>query len=154
MRKPYLLAIFILVSVVGLADASYLTYQHYAKIIPPCPAYLPFFDCGAVLTSQYATIGSVPIALVGTIHYALLTLLAILALYFQKKTLLKLIFILTAVALLFSAYLVYLQLFVLEAICFYCTLSALVSLILFIVALVLCRSDRLITQDEKSKTTR
>ena len=125
----YAVASLILTSI-GLLDALYLTYQHYANTIPPCHLSL-FADCGQVLQSVYATVYGIPIALLGAIHYSLLFLSLFVALYSGKILWKRIIFILTAIGFVTSLYLVSLQGFVLHAWCVYCLFSALTSFVLY-----------------------
>ncbi len=122
----------------GLADAAYLTHEHYLNIIPPCHInrfFTILSDCGLVLHSKYAVLFGVPLALLGAIHYFILSS-AIMAALFTKKRIFKIwILIQSAGGALFSIYLMYLQFFVIKSICVYCTLSALVSFIIFILSL-------------------
>ncbi len=127
----------------GIADAGYLTYEKLAGIVPPCGTG---FQCETVLTSTYASIGPVPLSAFGLGYYATVFLLAILhfiefdfskASFLQKTQVKKsnpidLLQIVTLFGLLFSAYLIFLMGVVLQAWCFYCLLSAIISTLLFI----------------------
>ncbi len=125
----YAVASLILTSI-GLLDALYLTFQHYANTIPPCHLSL-FGDCGEVLQSVYATIYGIPIALLGTVHYSLVFLSLFVALYTGKIIWKRIVFVLTAIGFVTSLYLVLLQGFVLQAWCLYCLFSALTSFVLY-----------------------
>ena len=65
---PYLLLAF---GALGFLDATYLTIQHYINRVPPCT----IGGCETVLTSTYATLGQIPIALIGAIFYGVVLLL-------------------------------------------------------------------------------
>src|SRR5690348_14780226 len=56
----------IILSFLGFLDAAYLTILHYKNVIPPCSIA---HGCETVLTSQYATLGPIPIALLGVFFY-------------------------------------------------------------------------------------
>src|ERR1700694_3352748 len=56
----------IVLTVIGLAVASYLTYVHYAGIKPACPAGE---SCTKVQTSVWSKLAGVPVALIGLIGY-------------------------------------------------------------------------------------
>lgn len=141
MKKKALITLLILFSLVGLIDAGYLTYQHYANIVPPCPANLPFFECGGVLTSKYATMWEVPTALLGVVYYAFVAFLALLTALSTKKIWQILTILFTTAGFLVSLYLVYLQLFVIGALCFYCMISAAISSTLFVLAAFLRKTN-------------
>lgn len=132
--KRYIFFILLILGLLGIVDASYLTYEHYANIIPPCTInhFLPFFsDCGLVLRSAYAVLFGIPLAVLGLIHYVILTLAIGLAVIFNKKLWWFWLFFQTLAGAIFSLYLMYLQIFVIKNICIYCTLSAVNSFILF-----------------------
>lgn len=126
---PYLILALILI---GIYDAGYLTLEHYRDVIPPCSINDIFADCGRVLRSEYAVLFGVPLALFGFIHYIVLVGITLLTSYSQKIWVKYWLLIQTTGGLLFSLYLVCLQLFVIHAICPYCMLSAFVSTLLFI----------------------
>lgn len=118
----------LLLVLLGIADTLYLTWEHYANIVPPCPAHSvlgSWVDCGRVLTSSYSTIFNIPLALYGLGYYLFL----IVSLNFFKKFLP----IIVTFGLGFSLYLIYIQVFALRAICLYCTFSGVINLLLFIV---------------------
>lgn len=121
----------IIVAFGALFDAFYLTIKHYSKEIPPCSGNI-LGDCGQVLTSQYATVLGIPVALLGMLHYIALLVLLFLSIYTNKKLFVRLALLSTSVGLVVSLYLVWLQLFVINAICQYCMVSALFSGIAYI----------------------
>jgi uncharacterized membrane protein len=105
------------VGVAGLAIAGYLTWTHYAGIRPVC---LASGGCERVQTSSYAHLAGVPVALIGIAGYA--AILATVAL--RGETVLVLSALAALVGFGFSAYLTYLELFEIEAICQWCVASA------------------------------
>ena len=111
--------------ILGILDAAYLSYEHFSGIIPPCPAHPvlgSFVDCGRVLTSKYATIFGVPLAIIGLAYYLFLLVI-------RSK---KFLFLATTFAgVLIYAVLMYIQLFILKSLCLYCTASAVITLLLF-----------------------
>jgi uncharacterized membrane protein len=88
-----------------------------------------------VLTSQYATIAGIPLALYGAIAYLIAFTLAILTVFGKRKTWLLFSLQVTVMSI-FTVWLLYVQGIVLEAFCQFCLLSALVTFTLFIIALV------------------
>lgn len=120
----------ILLAFGALFDAFYLTVKHYSKEIPPCSIHI-LGDCGQVLTSQYATIFGIPVALLGMFHYFALVILLLLSIYTAKKLFIRLAFLSTSVGFVVSLYLVILQLTVIKAICQYCMISAFFSFIIY-----------------------
>jgi len=133
---PYFL---ILLAILGIIDASYLTYEHYAHIIPPCTTNW-WIDCGKVLNSSYAMfLGLIPLALLGLFQYSA-ELLVVSYVALTKNRLAQLILLgLTLLGTLFSLYFVYLMIFVLHAICLYCFYSAIISFLLFIFTIIMIK---------------
>ena len=114
----------------GFADATYLTAEHYLKLPLPCSITQ---GCGTVLTSKYAAVFGIPIAIFGALYYLTVLLLAVY-LYTSKDIksgLVRLIFVLTGISVLASISLLYLQFFVIKAVCLYCLGSAAFSFALF-----------------------
>ena len=75
-------AIFLLiVALLGFADATYLTIEHYQNKIPPCSVG----GCEQVLTSAYSVVAGVPVSLMGSVYY-LLVLIGMFA-YLESKNL-------------------------------------------------------------------
>jgi uncharacterized membrane protein len=126
----------VFLSLIGMADAAYITYEEFAGVVPKC---LPLagFDCGLVLQSEWSHIGPIPLSLLGVGFYATVFLLASYALVATKphpwtRTLLA---FLGTSGFLFSLYLFYIQAVVLKAFCVYCLVSAFTSTAIFVTSL-------------------
>lgn len=128
------------VSLFGIFDAGYLTYEHYAHILPPCTTNA-IIDCGQVLTSKYSVVLGIPLSLIGLVYYLTLFALALSLFFTDRQLVRKGIIVLTAGGFLFSIYFVYLQLFIIHAICLYCMASAFTSTFLFLIAQLLLKDD-------------
>ncbi len=115
-------------SFIGFLDSVYLTQQHFVNN-QGCSIV---GGCDKVTGSVYATLGGLPIALLGAIFYFIIFALAVDYLINNRKKMIKNIFHLSIPAFLFSLWLVYLQLFTLEAVCFYCMISASMITIIFL----------------------
>lgn len=127
----------IAVAIAGFLNALYLAVKFLQGVTPPCSL---LEGCDVVTASKYAAVGGIPIALIGAIFYVIVLglLLAILQKPELKRAMI-LFNILSGAAFLISLGLIYIQLFVLRAICLYCMFSALDSTILFIGGLWLRR---------------
>lgn len=110
----------------GYLDAVYLSALHYVGGEPPC---LLGGGCETVLSSAYANIGPLPLALVGVGYYLSLMLLLIAYLDKRHAGALRAALGIAALGVLASLALVYLQIFVLSAYCIYCLVSAASSLL-------------------------
>ncbi len=123
----------------GVADAGYLTYLHYGTASSFCSV---FNHCDVVLTSPYAVVWGVPVALIGLVYYLALTGLAAAALWKSKTLFLKLSGILATLGFLASLWFVTVQIFILHSFCIYCLCSAALSTALFIGTLILAKRPR------------
>ena len=130
------------VSLIGLADAVYLTVQHITGASLRCTV---ISGCSEVLSSPYAQAGPIPLAALGAAAYFVVFSLAILAAfgYPLVKLLLK---ILLGIMFLTTLWLLYLQAFVIHHFCQYCLLSAAVTIILN--AIVWASQIRNVRRDE------
>jgi uncharacterized membrane protein len=78
-------------SIVGLIDAGYVTFEKLNESTPTCT---PGFSCNDVLSSSYANIGPVPVSAFGFLFYFSMLLLGIFHyLDIPKLNLSKLIFL-------------------------------------------------------------
>lgn len=111
-------ALILLISVAGVLISTYLTWTHLRGTVPVCVG--GGSGCETVQTSRYSEVFGVPVALLGVFAYAGLLLSA--AVKGEKAALFGLFVAL--VGTLYSAYLTYLELFVIRAICQWCVVSA------------------------------
>lgn len=122
-----------LVALVGLFDSIYLTAEHYKGELPPCTIVQ---GCELVLTSAYAEIAGVPLALFGAAAYFAAFSLALLA-AFGNRMMWTLFGVQVILMSAFTGWLLYLQGFVIGAFCQFCLLSAITTftmLILFVIS--------------------
>jgi uncharacterized membrane protein len=110
-------------ALLGLAISIYLTYVHYAGIEPVCSS---ISNCERVQTSDYADLAGIPVAVLGIVGYA--TILVSLRMRADVTALLSYL----AVA--FSAYLTWAELFKIDAICQWCVVSAIITLVIAVLA--------------------
>ena len=118
-------------SLLGFLDSSYLAASHYVSGPPPC---FIVTGCDKVLQSKYASVAGVPVAVLGVIYYLSLFFLFVVYLDLGKENLLVFVSRMTIIGILVTALLLYLQLFVIKALCIYCLVSAFASLSLFFVS--------------------
>jgi len=115
----------------GFFVATYLTILHYKNIIPPCGVT---GGCEKVLTSQFSTIGPIPLALLGSLFYLAVIILCILILTNYKKILVDLFYGMAAIGFLVSIVLILIQAYILHAFCQYCLTSEAISTGIIILA--------------------
>jgi uncharacterized membrane protein len=119
----------IVLTVIGLAVATYLTIIHYGHIKPLCGR--SGGSCAEVQSSKYSKVAGVPVALVGLIGYVLI-LASLLAPDREETRLATAALVLGGFG--FSAYLTYREIFTLEKICEWCASSAVIMTILVVLA--------------------
>jgi len=127
----WIFTVLIILAVIGFADATFLTIEHYSNSIPPCTTD----GCETVLTSSYSSIAGIPVALFGAMYY--LTMLILLMIYLDAKIekVLRIALFFSIFGFIFSLYFLYLQAFVINAYCQYCLLSAFTSTAIFVIAM-------------------
>ncbi len=128
----WFLVLGLLIGILGMFDASFLTYEYYHPS-DVCPLHGGIINCGKVGSSQYAAIWHVPVAVLGLVYYLCLSLIFSYLLY--KKNLaevLVLLLVLATVAVLFSLWLLYVQIALIGFLCSYCLGSLLLSIIMLI----------------------
>ena len=116
----------------GFADATFLTFEHFRNIIPPCTVG----SCEAVLSSSYSVIFGIPVSALGVLYYLTLLIGLFAYLDFKKAVIARATLSLTVCGLVMSIWFVFLQAFVLHAYCLYCMGSATISTALFISAVL------------------
>lgn len=124
---------FIIVSFVGFIDSTYLTIEHYRGSSVDC---FVSTGCDTVTTSEYSIVFGIPLALLGVLYYLTVFFTAILYADTKNKYLAYFLPLAVTAGLFCSVYFVYLQLWVLKAICEYCMVSAIGSAILFIFGMI------------------
>lgn len=125
--KPALLVL----SAIGILLSIYLTYLHFTEAEAAfCAAGS---DCEAVRQSGFSTFLGIPVAVLGALGYSVIFILTLVSL--TRRTRWIAIYILSLSGFVFSAYLTYLEFFVIKAICIYCVVSAVLMTIIFVVLL-------------------
>lgn len=122
--------IFLGVSFVGFLDALYLSIERLKGARVIC---VILQGCDRVTTSSYSAIFNVPVAYLGMAYYLLIFSSAVCFLIFKKEQIVRLMSYATAVGFLASTWFVYLQIFTIRSICFYCMISATTSTALFVI---------------------
>jgi uncharacterized membrane protein len=124
-----------IVSLIGLGDAIFLTIQDITGESLRCTI---ISGCSEVLSSKYAHVGPIPLAMIGAFAYFVFFSLAILA-AFGYGFVRPLLLILVSFMFLATLWLLYLQGFVIRHFCQYCLLSAAVTTILTVLVMMASR---------------
>ncbi len=127
-----MLAFLIVLTILGIVNASYLVFSSYRKKPLIC---LINHQCNEVVKSKWSKIFHVPNDLLGLLFYIFLLSGIFITIITQKyiEIISLVILIATSLALLFSIYLTVIQLFFLRKRCFYCFISALINLFIFLI---------------------
>lgn len=128
LRKNSWVWVAIVVALLGFADAAYLANEHLRGAIPPCT----IGGCEQVLTSVYAEVFGVPVALLGAGYYLFVAALLVWSVSERKHSGIRLAMWVVTAGMAATLYFVGLQLFVLHAICVYCMGSAASTTTLFV----------------------
>ena len=129
---------FLVLCVIGIGIASYLTWTHYTDTPILCTAD---HSCDTVNRSSYAYFPptwGIPVSVLGLVGYLILTGLTIarlrsVSLTGRSSSRLDLaLFIVTFGGVIFSAYLTAMEIWVINAICWWCVSSATIMTILFV----------------------
>jgi uncharacterized membrane protein len=127
----------LVLSVLGLAVSAYLTVEHYsASTELACPD-TGAISCAKVTSSAYADVLGVPVALLGLLFFVGMTALSLPVAWRARSPALsraRVAAVVTGVV--FVLYLVWAELFRIDAICLWCTVVHVVTLALFAVVVL------------------
>lgn len=153
LSKIIVVCVFIF-SVLGMIDASYLTYEKLSQREVLCGEG---FDCGTVLNSKWSSIGPIPLSVFGLFFYASVWLMSVHAIietdfsrygkrlagflglkkthFLNFITTGEVLFLLSLFGFFFSLYLVFIMGVVIQAWCAFCLFSAGTSTSIFLLML-------------------
>jgi uncharacterized membrane protein len=124
--RTILFTVVAIVSLAGLADATYLTVQALTGETLSCGGSP---DCFRVLASSYAKVGRIPVALLGVVAYFSIFTFATFAAFGYARARVLLIPTIGSMFLV-TLWLLYVQAFLLHAYCRYCLFSAAITFLL------------------------
>ena len=117
-------------AVVGLVAAAYLTIEHFSSSTTlACPESATI-NCAKVTTSSYSHVAGVPVALAGLIYFVVMVGLLTPAAW-RSRALDPVRLGAAAVGVLSVFYLVWAELFRIDAICLWCTVVHLCTIAMF-----------------------
>ncbi|MBI2620730.1 hypothetical protein HYW61_00700 [candidate division WWE3 bacterium] len=120
---------FIVLNLLGIIDTAFLLYKRIKKTPLVCPLN---HDCKAVLDSRWSHLFGIPNETLGLLFYLLTLTLAFGSIHIQQTS--TIIRIVTFGGALYSTYLAGIQIIRLKNFCLYCLISALISLLLFLLS--------------------
>jgi len=129
------------VAAIGTLVSAYLTWVHYSGNLALC---IGVGGCEAVQNSRFSVVGPVPIALIGLAGFIAMLAVALLRLRDDAPAWSDTaLFALSLAATLYVAYLTYIELFVLGAVCPWCVMVAVcAAVVLALVSVDLFRPQR------------
>jgi uncharacterized membrane protein len=123
-------------SLVGFFVAFYLLAHHLGWV---GSLICGVGDCAAVQASKWSSVGPVPTSAIGMVGYVALMAVSIIGLqpaYISAAWVGTSLLVFSAVALAYSAFLTYLEAFVIHAWCQWCVISAVLVVVIFAASLV------------------
>jgi uncharacterized membrane protein len=122
--------------VLGVGVAGYLTWTHLVGTDPYCGAT---HSCADVQNSPYSEVAGIPVSVIGLAGYVVLLTLSVLRGRVDAEVqfyLPVLSFGAALIGVLYSAYLTYLEAYVILAWCYWCVTSALIILAVWVLSIV------------------
>ena len=122
--------------VAGIGVAGYLTWTHLAGAEPYCGGS---YSCADVQNSRYSEIAGIPVAVIGLAGYVVILALSLLRGRVNTEVdfyLPVLGFGAALIGVLYSAYLTYLEAFVILAWCYWCVASAVIIGAIWVLSIV------------------
>jgi uncharacterized membrane protein len=122
-----------LASLAGIGVAGYLTYEHFTGSHSLVCSDHGGINCLAVTTSQYSKVLGIPVALLGLIYFVVMLVLQLPQMWDRAEPLIRRARVGWAVVGLVSVvYLLYTELFRIDAICLWCTGVHVLTFIVFV----------------------
>lgn len=125
--------IILILAFCGLADSAYLA-EHEISGAPLICSIQNLNGCNVVANSSYSRIFGIPLAEYGVFFYGALFILAALELVLFDQFLRRLLQAAALIGVAASLYFTLVQIFFIGAFCIYCSASAIIALLVFIVA--------------------
>ena len=122
-------------AVIGLAVSAYLTLTHYFAEVPLACSTGGIVDCEQVTSSAESMLGPLPVAVLGLVWFAAFLVLLIARRGHSGGPLMRAQVAWSIAGLLFVFYLVFAELFLIGAICLWCTVIHGVVVALFLLTL-------------------
>jgi uncharacterized membrane protein len=134
LRRIHPGVILAILDVIGLCIALYLSVVELGGGVPYCG---PLHGCETVAQSEYSRILGIPVAVYGVVLSLVLLTLAIAWIRTNKPVLLDLHYGLSLIGVIFEVYFLTLQVFVIHAVCIWCTLYGISLIARFLVVMVI-----------------
>jgi uncharacterized membrane protein len=121
----------LVLTVAGLLVSAYLTYEHYTSGHSfACPESATI-NCVKVTTSAYSSLAGIPVALLGLLFYVAMVVLSAPVASLKTRQVARLRLVMASLGVVFVLYLVWAELFRIDAICLWCTAVHVITVALF-----------------------
>ena len=133
---PALVGVAFVLALAGLVAAGYLTYEHLTgSTTLACPD-TGRINCAKVTESSYSSVGGAPVAILGLLYFVVLAVVMSPPAWHRQEPAVRLGRSLLVIGGLgFALYLVWVELFRLDAICLWCTSVHVIVFLLFVTTL-------------------
>ena len=119
-------------SALGLGVSGYLTFEHFTSSSTLACSGNGAINCLKVTTSSYASVAGVPVAVLGLAFFAVMLVLQLPPMWRRPEPAIRLGRLAwAAVGAAMVLYLLYAELFAIDAICLWCTAVHVLTLVLF-----------------------
>lgn len=137
-RVPgWVVPVSLLLTIAGIAVSTYLTIAHYTSPNVLACSSSGTINCERVTTSAQSTFLGIPVALLGLLWFVAMAVLCLPTAWRASSPLVHWARLLGAVAGVgFALWLVYAELFIIDAICLWCTVAHLLAFALFVLVAV------------------
>ena len=130
-RWPWLVGT--LASIAGVGVAGYLTYEHYTGSSSLVCSDKGIVNCLEVTTSTYSKVAGVPVAVLGLIFFVVMLILQLPPMWNRPGSAIRRVRMAWAVIGLGTVlYLLYTELFKIDAICLWCTAVHVLTFVVFV----------------------
>jgi uncharacterized membrane protein len=117
----------------GLGVSGYLTYEHYTGSSSLVCSDRGIVNCLAVTTSSFSTVAGIPVAVLGLVFFVVMLVLQLPAMWRRNDGAIRKVRLAWAVVGLGSViYLLYAELFRIDAICLWCTAVHVMTFVIFV----------------------
>ncbi|WP_432829123.1 vitamin K epoxide reductase family protein [Dactylosporangium sp. CA-092794] len=120
--QPWVPLTSLVLAIAGLGVSVYLTIEHFTSSSTLACPETGALNCVKVTTSEQSAVFGIPVAVLGLVYFVAMLVLSLPALWRSSLPWLRYLRLgLSAVGVLFVFYLVFAELFTLNAICLWCT---------------------------------
>ena len=134
LTNKWLVLALVALSFASFLVSAYLTVEHFLGELPTCTI---LEGCEEVAKSKYSQVGPIPISLFGVFYFLLLLALLVFYLDREHEMALKIFTLFTIPGFFISLVLLWLQFWIIGAVCIYCLIVDISSVLIFFAAIYL-----------------